>query len=172
MCSDWLVFCDYGFSVSALWCPLATPTILLRFLLPWTWGISSQLLQQSVATAPYLGGGHFSLPWTWSSSSQPSCACRSSSDVGLLLSTAAPDLRRGVAPLSCCPWPQTWGSSSRLLLRHHCLALSVAAPDKYTTQVFLRKEKIWLYMCFTPNVYSYSLLYWPVRKHITWLEVI
>ena len=26
---DWLVFCDYGFSVSALWCPLAIPTILL-----------------------------------------------------------------------------------------------------------------------------------------------
>ena len=25
---DWLVFCEYGFSVSALWCPLATPTIL------------------------------------------------------------------------------------------------------------------------------------------------
>ena len=34
---DWLVFCDYGFSVSALWCPLATPTVLLGFLLPWTW---------------------------------------------------------------------------------------------------------------------------------------
>ena len=32
--SDWLVFCEYGFSVSALWCPLATPTIL-----PWAWGI-------------------------------------------------------------------------------------------------------------------------------------
>ena len=31
----WLVFCEYGFSVSALWCPLATPTILLGFLLPW-----------------------------------------------------------------------------------------------------------------------------------------
>ena len=31
---DLLVFCDYGFSVSALWCPLATPTILLGFLLP------------------------------------------------------------------------------------------------------------------------------------------
>ena len=29
---DWLVFCEYGFSVSALWCPLATPTILLEFL--------------------------------------------------------------------------------------------------------------------------------------------
>ena len=41
---DWLVFCDYGFSVSALWWPLATATILLGFLLPWTWGISLQLL--------------------------------------------------------------------------------------------------------------------------------
>ena len=53
---DWLVFCDYGFSVSALWCPLATPTIWLGFLLSWTWGISSWLLQQSAATAPDLGG--------------------------------------------------------------------------------------------------------------------
>ena len=34
---DWLVFCEYGFSVSALWCSLATPTILLGFLLPWAW---------------------------------------------------------------------------------------------------------------------------------------
>ena len=40
---DCLVFCDYGFSASALWCPLATPTVLLGFLLPWTWGISSWL---------------------------------------------------------------------------------------------------------------------------------
>ena len=31
---DWLVFFEYCFSVSALWCPLATPTILLGFLLP------------------------------------------------------------------------------------------------------------------------------------------
>ena len=53
----WLVFCEYGFSVSALWCPLATPTILLGFLLPWILGISSWLLQQSTATAPYLGQG-------------------------------------------------------------------------------------------------------------------
>ena len=77
---DWLVFCDYGFSVSALWCPLATPTILLGFLLPWTWGISSRLLQQSAAAAPYLGWRvsphhHPSWPWTWSSSSRPSCTC-------------------------------------------------------------------------------------------------
>ena len=38
---DWLVFCEYGSSVSALWCPLATLTVLLGFLLPWTRGISS-----------------------------------------------------------------------------------------------------------------------------------
>ena len=56
--SDWLVFCDYGFSVPALWCPLATPTILLWFLLPWTMGISSQL--------PLL-------TFTWSNSSRPCC---------------------------------------------------------------------------------------------------
>jgi len=75
---DWLVFCDYGFSVPALWCPLATPTVLLEFLLPWMWGISSQLLQRSAASAPYLGWGvtpHHcpSWPWTWNSSSRPSC---------------------------------------------------------------------------------------------------
>ena len=67
---DWLVFCEYGFSVSPLWCPLATPTILLGFLLPWAWGISSRLLQQSTAAAPYLGRGvslycHRSWPSTW-----------------------------------------------------------------------------------------------------------
>ena len=76
---DWLVFCEYGFSVFALWCPLATPTVLLGFLLPWTWGISSRLLQQSASTAPYLVLGvspqcHHSWSWMWTSSSSPSCA--------------------------------------------------------------------------------------------------
>ena len=33
--SDWLVFCDRVFSLSALWCPLSVPTILLGFLFPW-----------------------------------------------------------------------------------------------------------------------------------------
>ena len=75
---DWLVFCEYGLCVCPLM-PLATPTVLLGFLLPWTWGISSQLLQQSVAAAPFLGRGVSphrcpSWPWTWSSSSRPSCA--------------------------------------------------------------------------------------------------
>ena len=101
---DWLVFCDYGFSVSALWCPPATPNILLGFLLPWTWGISSRLLQQNIAAAPYLGRGvsphrHPSWSWTWNSSSRPSCnRSHCSLEVGLLLSAAAPGLRLGVSP--------------------------------------------------------------------------
>ena len=74
MWSDWLVFCEYGFSVSARWCLLSTSTVPLGFLLPWTWDISSRLLQKSTAAAPYLGQGHPSWPWMWSSSSQPSCA--------------------------------------------------------------------------------------------------
>ena len=49
------------------------------FLLPWAWGISSRLLQQSIAIAPYLGRGlsphrHPSWPSMWDSSSRPSCA--------------------------------------------------------------------------------------------------
>ena len=65
--------------MSALWCPLATPTILLGFLLPWAWGIFSLLLQQSTAADPYLGRGtspyhHPSWPSTWDSSSRPSYA--------------------------------------------------------------------------------------------------
>ena len=131
--SDWLVFCDYGFSVSALWCPLTTPTVLLGFLLPWTWGISSWLLHQSAAAAPYLGRGVSSQgrplwPWTWSSSSRPSCAhaatapwrwgCSSqppplTSGMGYLLSGIAPDLGPEVAPLVCCPSPWAWVSYSR-----------------------------------------------------------
>ena len=103
---DWLVFCDYGFSVSALWCPLATPTVLFGFLLPWTWGISSRLLQQSTAALLTLNKGY-------------------------LLSTVPPDLERGVAllgpPAPITPW--TWVSSSRLFLRHHSLAFLPAAPD-------------------------------------------
>ena len=46
-----------GFSLSALCCPLSAPTVLVGFLLPWTWGISSQLLQENAAAAPYLGHG-------------------------------------------------------------------------------------------------------------------
>ena len=66
---------------------------LTGFLLPWMWGISSQLLKQSTAAAPYLGPGVSphplpSWPWMWSSSSRPSCA-----------------------HAAATPW--TWGCSSR-----------------------------------------------------------
>ena len=36
---DWLVFCDCGFCLSALWSSLSVPTILLGFLWPWMWSI-------------------------------------------------------------------------------------------------------------------------------------
>ena len=68
-------------------------------------------------------------------------------DKGCLLTAALPDLQRGIAPLcppvplqppplGCGvappgrrPWPRVLGSSSRLFLRHHSLALSATAPD-------------------------------------------
>ena len=40
------------FSLSALWCPLLVPIVLLVFLLPWTWSICSRLIEQS---ASYFG---------------------------------------------------------------------------------------------------------------------
>ena len=105
---DWLVFCEHGFSVSALWCPLATPTILLGFLLPWTWGISSQQLQQSAATAPYLRPGlspHCRPPDLEHGIAPLGPLLRShrSLDVGLLLSATTAGLGRGVTPLGSRP---------------------------------------------------------------------
>ena len=52
---DWLVFCDYGFSVSSLWCPLATLTVLLGYLF----------------TAAPANCSHCYLPWTRGNSSLP-----------------------------------------------------------------------------------------------------
>ena len=109
---DWLVFCEYGFSVSALWCPVATPTILLAFLFPWEWDISSRLLQQGPATAPYIGRGvspyHCpSWPSTWDSSSRPSCAC----------TATAPQ----VAPPSHRPWPPAWLAYPSCCPDYNCL---------------------------------------------------
>ena len=108
---DWLVFCEYGFSVFALWCPLATPIILLGFLLPWAWGISSRLLQQSAAVAPYLGWGvsphrRPSWPSMWDSSSRPSCTLTARAPGNS--SRHRPWPRAWVAPPGRCLWPRAW----------------------------------------------------------------
>ena len=50
---DWLVFCDYGFSVSALWCSLTTPT----------W-VSLTLDMGYLFMAAPAKRSHCSLPWT------------------------------------------------------------------------------------------------------------
>ena len=135
MWSDWLVFCDYGFSVSALWCPLATPTIYLGFSYLLS-GVSLHVCSSKaqpllltldegyllMAIPPDLERGVASL------GPPAPCSCHSL-DVGLLFSATSPDLRHGVTHLGCRPWPQTWGRSSQLLLCRHSLALSVAAPD-------------------------------------------
>ena len=70
--SSWLVFCDYGFSVSALWCPLATPTVLLGFLLPWTLGEAGQRLtefcqENALVIANTLLQQHRRRLYTWTS---------------------------------------------------------------------------------------------------------
>ena len=117
MWSDWLVVCDCGFSLSALWCPLSVPTILLGFLLPWTWGISSRWLQQSAAAAPYLGCGVTPL------------GCHPDLGCGVTPLGCHPDLGCGVAPLGCRPWPWTWGSSSRPLLHYATLAPAPHSPS-------------------------------------------
>ena len=74
MLLDWLVFCDYGLCVCPLM-PFTTPTILLGFLLPWMWCISSQC----------------------SSKAQPLLL---TSDEGYLLTATPLDLEHWVAPLS------------------------------------------------------------------------
>ena len=114
---DWLVFCEYGFSVSALWCPLATPTVLLGFLLPWVWGISSRLLQQSAAIAPYLGRGvsphcRPSWPSKWDSSSRPSCTCAAMAPWTWGWSSQPPPLALGVGLLlpAAAVYDKSWAS--------------------------------------------------------------
>ena len=108
--------------------PLATSTILLGFLLPWVWGISSPLLLT-------LDTGYLL------TTTLPDLQ-RGMAPLGPPAPTQLPLLGPGVAPPSCrpCPWmrggsshrrpwPQTQGSSSQPFLRCGSLALSAAAPD-------------------------------------------
>ena len=131
-------FCEYGFSVSALWCPLATPTVLLGFLLPWAWSISSQLLRQSAAAAPYLGRGvsphcHPSWPLTWDSSSRPSCVCAATAPWTWGCSFQPPPLASSMGARGSSSLPplltSDLGSSSQWFLLHRSLAFSATAPD-------------------------------------------
>ena len=86
-------FLRLRFSLSALWCPLLVPTVLLGFLLPWTWSICSRLIQQS---ASYLG--HEVSPH----------GPATDLDMGYLLTASLPDLQCGIAP-----WDYTWMQSQK-----------------------------------------------------------
>ena len=138
MWSDWLVFCGYGFSVSALWCPLAIPTVLLGFLLPWIWALSSQLLQESTATASYLGQrvsphSHPSWLWMWSSSSRPSSANTAATHWNL---KAIYQIRKTL---------QDWGSFTRPL-SHNIHFWDRRAWSKSSPLI---KQLAWILVCWS-----------------------
>ena len=59
--SDWLVVCDCGFSLSALWCSLSAYRL--------TW-VSLTLDKGYLFMAASAKRSHCSLPWTWGSSSE------------------------------------------------------------------------------------------------------
>ena len=103
---DWLVLCDYGFSVSA----------------------PDALLQHSPS---YLGFSYLECRMSLHSFSSKAQPLFLTLDEGYLLTAAPPDLEHGVAPLGPpapaqplllgwgvalpgrCPWPRTWGRSPR-----------------------------------------------------------
>ena len=100
---------------------------LTWFLLPWAWGISSRLLQQSTAIAPYLGRGlspHHHPSWssTWDSSSRPSCAHTATAPWTWGWSSQPPPLASGVGLLLLATAPG-------LGLRGMGYLLPAAAPD-------------------------------------------
>ena len=66
----WLVICDCGFSLPALWCPLSGPTVFLGFLLPCTWGMSSRLLLLTLDVGLLLSAACHSC------ATQPPLSCR------------------------------------------------------------------------------------------------
>ena len=98
--------------VWALWASLAgigfdskhkffPPTISLGLLLcPWTWGISSQMLQCLPSYWGFSDLGHGVSIYSCSSEAQ---GLLLTLDVGNLLLAIAPDLGLGVSPLGCSP---------------------------------------------------------------------
>ena len=184
--SDWLVFCDYGFSVSALWCPLATPTVLLGFLLPWMWGMSSRLLQQSAAAAPYLGRGVSShgcpsWPWTWSSSSWPSCARTATVPWTWGCSSQLPPLTLDVGWLISATFPDQWScmgvrvglwrklSAKELMLLNCGVGETLESPldCKEIQPVHPKGDQFWVFIARTDAEAETPILWPPHAK--SWL---
>ena len=79
----------------------------MRFFLPWTWGVSSRLLQQSPASVPDLGPGVCPLD-------------------------SAYDLGRVVSPLGHHSWPWTWDSLLSWSLLQWALIRGPDIPRIYT----------------------------------------
>ena len=99
--SDWLVFCDYGFNVSALWCPLVNLPSYLGF----------SFLGHGVSLHGYSSKAQ-SLLLTLNEgyplmTDPPDREC----GVAPLIPPAPAQqllLGSGVFPLGCCPWPWVW----------------------------------------------------------------
>ena len=97
------------------------PAVLLAFLLPRTWGISSRLLQQSAAAAAYLGGG-------------------------VSLTGAPPDLEGGVATLSP-PAPHSSGSLEVGLLLSAALVRLVHHSCRTSGMGEFNSDDHYIYYC-------------------------
>ena len=162
MWSDWLVVCDCGFRLSALWCPLSVPTVWLgwphtawlsfteldKLWSMWSdWlvvcdcGFSPSALWRPLSTC--------CLPWVSLTLNQGI-----SSRLLQQRAVAAPYLGRGVAPLSCHPWPWTWGSSSLPLLRHRSRCSFVWIPV-FNSMGYTPTSKLlgWNCHCFSEKLH-------------------
>ena len=99
------VFCEYGFSVSALWCPLTTPTILLgvscleRGVSLHRCSSKAQPLLLTLDEEYLLTAAPPDLECGIAPLGPPAPTQLPPLDVGLLLPASAPDLGHGVAPL-------------------------------------------------------------------------
>ena len=105
-------------------CPLMpshNSTVLLGFLLPLSWCISSHC---SSKAQPLL----LTLDEVYLFTATPPDLERGIAPLGPPAPMQLLFLRRGIARLCCRPWPHTWGSSSWPILRCRSLALSVVTP--------------------------------------------
>ena len=179
-------------SVCLPWCPLATPTVLLGFLLPWTWGIFSRLLQQSAGPAPYFGRGvsahhHPSWPWMWNGSCRPSCA-RAAISLDELNSGFYQTLKEVFILILCNFFQRT---EAKGIISHSSCEVSITLyqkPDKdkirkLQTNISHKcgcKDSQWNLSKPNPTMYKKNYITWPrgiyLRhtkhfKHIWWWEI-